>query len=150
MSGSIEEVLTLVLSKRTAALGTVGDGKPLTSLTSYAFDREKGTLILFLSRLARHTKNIEGSFMASVLIEGGGREAEDHPLNKPRVTVTGKVRKAGTGDEAKLCRDLFLAKNPESKMLLELKDFEFYVLEPEDVYYVKGFGSVSRFASLKI
>ncbi|MBI4431763.1 MAG: pyridoxamine 5'-phosphate oxidase family protein [Candidatus Omnitrophica bacterium] len=144
----LEEVYEILSSNTSAALGTVADGKPFTSLTHYAFDPERGSLILFLSRLARHTKNLEKTLCASLLVEGKSLAA-GHPLDRPRVTITGKARQVQQPDEIKRSETIFLKANPQSKMLLELKDFGFYLLEPEEVYYVKGFGSVSRFASLK-
>jgi len=148
----LEEVLTLLSNKRTGSLGTIGEGKPFTSLTSFAFEKEAGNVIFLLSKLARHTKNIDHLNAASLLVESDERTANPsvaHPLDKPRVTITGTVRRVADKTEVTNCRTLFLSKNPESKQLLELSDFGFYILQPDEVYYVKGFGSVSRFAALK-
>ncbi len=142
----LEEVLLLLSNKRTGSLGTIGEGKPFASLASFAFEKETGNIVFLLSKLARHTKNIDRLNAVSLLVESD--ERADHPLDKPRVTVTGTVHRAGEA-EIQNCRILFLSKNPESKQLLELSDFGFYVLRPDEVYYVKGFGSVSRFPSLK-
>ena len=143
----LDEILILLSGKRTGSLGTIGDGKPFTSLVSFAFEKESGSIVFLLSKLARHTKNIDRLHSASLLVESDART--EHPLDKPRVTLTGTVRRAEEKTEVDHSRTLFLAKNPESESLLALTDFGFYILQPEEVYYVKGFGSVSRFPSLK-
>ena len=148
MSVPIQEVLDLIASVRTGVLATASDGKPFASLTSFAFNRKQGTLVFFLSGIARHTKNIVKFPFVSLLIESE-REKIGHSLDRPRVTVSGKIARVDETKDSKRCEVLFIEQNPESKMLIQLRDFNFFVLTPEEVYYVKGFGSVSRFVSLK-
>lgn len=148
MSATIQEVLKLIDSASTGVLATVSDGKPFTSLTGFAFDEKQGALIFLLSGLARHTKNLKSSLAVSFLIESERRIGE-HPLDKPRVTVSGQIRQIVEPGDLKNCESLFLERNPESKMLVQMKDFGFFLLEPEEVYFVKGFGSVARFTSLR-
>ncbi|MFP5323479.1 MAG: pyridoxamine 5'-phosphate oxidase family protein [Gammaproteobacteria bacterium] len=77
----------LVVSRRTAALGTVSDeGHTFVSMVPYAIDRDAGELILHVSGLAAHTGYLQARPRATLLVTDA--ERADEPVHAlPRVSL---------------------------------------------------------------
>ena len=127
----------LVRSALKASLATLdcGSGHPYASLVTVATEPD-GTLLLLLSRLARHTRNLSADPRASLLVEGSAGTAD--PLAGPRVTVVCRCR---TTDSA-TARRRFLARHPRAAYYADFPDFRFYAAEVEAGHLVGGFGQI--------
>jgi putative heme iron utilization protein len=124
-------------SVATGSLATLTvDGAPFASLVLTATD-EAGDVILLLSRLAAHTRNLECDPRASLLAIAAGGETGD-PLAGARVTVLGRAER-GTSDEA---RRKFLDHHPEAAAYVSFADFGFWCLKIESAHLVAGFGRI--------
>src|SRR4051794_37145070 len=83
------EARTLVQSTNFASLSTLGeDGHPWASWVLYA-PLADGSVVLYVSTLAEHGRNLERDQRASVVI--GEKDLEGDPLAAGRVTLSGKV-----------------------------------------------------------
>ena len=134
---AVEVVRTTLDSVATGALATLtAEGAPFASLVLTASD-EAGDIVLLLSRLAAHTRNLEGDSRASLLAVAAGGEAGD-PLSGARVTVLGradrKVSEAG--------KQRYLARHPEAERYAGFGDFAFWRLRIDSVHLVAGFGRI--------
>ena len=118
---------------RTAAMASLAPetGAPLTTLVGVATD-EDGTPLLLLSSLAAHSKNIANDARASLLI--GAPAVRGDPLNVARVTLNGRVEPADTPRG----RERYLQRNPKSKLMMGLRDFQIFRLDISGVHYNGG------------
>ena len=116
------------------------DGAPFATLVLLATDGG-GDIVLLLSRLAAHTRNIAADRRASLLVTAQGGEAGD-PLAAARVTLVGEVDGDVDGDG----RARFLERHPEAARYAGFADFGFYRLRIVSAHLVAGFG---RIADLK-
>ncbi|MEW5738769.1 MAG: pyridoxamine 5'-phosphate oxidase family protein [Myxococcota bacterium] len=126
----------LVAAGRLASLATLDreSGAPFASLVAYVDDA--GRPLLLLSGLAEHSKNLRQRADASLLIVGDA--ATPHSLDRPRVTLIGRVTWLD-GAEATHARERFAAVHPEAKVWLTLPDFAPARLEVLQVRWVGGF-----------
>jgi putative heme iron utilization protein len=126
----------LLRTARRGALSTLdaGSGFPYASLVGIASD-SNGAPLLLLSRLARHTANLEADSRASVLLASEG--ARD-PLANPRITVLGRL---GRAEEPRV-RQRYLARHPEATGYAAFADFSMFRLEVESAHLVAGFGRI--------
>lgn len=132
---AVADAKRLMRLARTAALATLepGSGAPLTTLIGVASDFDGAPLFL-MSTLARHTQQLAADPRASLLLsEEPGR---GDPLNHPRVTLNGRVEKAG---EPRV-RARYLQRNPKAKLYVDFADFAFFRLAVETVHFNGGFG----------
>jgi putative heme iron utilization protein len=97
--------------------------------------------VIYISRLAEHTKNIDADPRVSLLV----RDANTVPQAGARLTLIGDAVRA-TGDLAAL-RARFLAYVPDAARLVELGDFSFYRIEPATLRYIGGFGAIHWIAA---
>ena len=129
---------SLMRACRKAALATTlpnddgGGGRPYVSLVTVATDLDGGPLLL-LSRLADHTRNLDGDGRVSLLFDG--TEGLANPQTGPRVTVVGRI---APGD-APRHRRRFLARHPGAALYADFADFAFRRVEVERVHWVGGF-----------
>lgn len=136
------EARALVSAARTATLSTIATrpaGHPFGSLVALAVDA-RGRPLLLLSSLAEHTKNLEASPRASILVaaEGG--------LAAARVTLLGRCVRVPDA-EIEEVRATYLAAQPEAAAWASFRDFAFWRLEIEDVRIVSGFGKMGWIAA---
>jgi putative heme iron utilization protein len=129
----------LAREARAGALSTLdgGDGRPFGSLTAISGALD-GAPILLLSRLARHTRNLDRDPRASLLIaEPTGRD----PQTAARITLLGRI--VPVDDDAP-ARRRHLARHPDAALWAGFADFRFHRLVVEEVHVVAGFGRAAR------
>lgn len=137
------DAASLMTSARRAALATLdrASGYPYVSLVTIAIDAN-GSPLMLLSRLARHTQNLEADPRASLLFEPANL-TEGDPLALARVTVMGKAAPTpNTTDPNTTARAKFLAHHPEAEMYASFSDFAFYALAPQSAHFIGGFGRI--------
>lgn len=131
------EARLLLRRARTAALGTSNrDPKgPYVSLANIATDGQ-GQPVIFISRLAWHTRNIEANPEASVMVSEIPPEGD--ALTGPRVTVMGRFEPIPKGDIAAR----YAHHHPAARTYLDFPDFSFWRLKAQKIHAVAGFGRI--------
>ena len=112
----------LLRSIRVAALGTLdaATGGPMTSL------------ILLVSGLSAHTKNLAADPRCSLLLS---RPGKGDPLAHPRLTLIGEARPS----DDPVVRRRFLARHPKAKLYADFPDFRFLRVEAARMHLNGGF-----------
>lgn len=118
-----------VLSTLSFKLG----GFPLGSVVPYCVDGE-GCLIILISTIAEHTKNINNDSRCSITIT---KDSDDVQANG-RLCIIGNMEI--TTDETSSER--YYTHFPHSRAYSQAHDFFFYRLVPTAIRYIKGFGSI--------
>jgi putative heme iron utilization protein len=134
-----ERVRTLLSLSSIATLSTLSRkhaGFPFGSLMPYALN-SSGRPIFLISNMAMHTQNLKADPRASLFVEQTGDDGD--PLGAARATLLGHVELVPSEDIA-IVRELYLARHPNSRYWVDFADFNFFSLQPIDVYYVGGFG----------
>ena len=128
---------TLLREAMTATLSTIDadTGHPFGSLVALATAAD-GTPLLLLSKLARHTRNLEHDARASLLIASAAPEAD--VLTAPRVTLVGRACPTARPDAGAR----YLARHPEAEGYAGFADFAFYELTISTGHLVAGFGRI--------
>jgi putative heme iron utilization protein len=116
------------------------DGRlyPFVSLVLPARAAE-GELILLLSDLSDHAKNLQRDPRASLLMDGTLELKE--PLTGPRLTLLGEVQVSPDqqGDKTR-----YLNVHPEAELYAGFGDFRFYRFRILEGLFVAGFGRIFR------
>jgi putative heme iron utilization protein len=128
---------SLLSAGGTASLATLeAEGGPFASyvVTAPAAD---GAPLTLLSKLARHTQNLERDPRASLLFvrePGVGNES----MTAARLTITGRCRI----DAAAESKQLFLKRHPDAERYAGFADFSLYRFEIAAGHMVAGFGRI--------
>jgi putative heme iron utilization protein len=128
----------LARTRDRAVLSTLqrdADGWPYGSLILTACDHGAAVL-MFISDLADHTRNIKLDPRVSFLFDGTG--GFDDPLTGPRVTLMGRAERT----ENKNARARFLARHPAAVIYADFADFNLYRVVVERAHVVAGFGQI--------
>lgn len=130
------EARCLLRAHRYGVLSTLSkrfDGHPFGSIAPYLTDHD-GSVLLFISGLAEHTKNILSDPRVSLVT---------HDQNDARIQTQGRVTIIGQAyrieDRAPYAAR-WLRHFPENAQLFELGDFSFFRIVPQSVRHVAGFG----------
>lgn len=137
----------LVASQRSGVLCTNSTHKPgyaFGSLTPYAVDGAARPIFL-ISDMGVHTGNLEADPRATLFVSAAVEN--DDVLSAARVNVFGRVVRLEE-EEAEEARSSYLAAHPEAQAWADFGDFAFYRLEPEEAYYIGGFGTMGWAESL--
>ena len=129
----------LIHNRMIAALGTLHQGAPFVSMVPYAVARD-GSLILHVSQLAAHTRDMLDNPDVSLLItesEASGKM----PQALARVTVQGRAQIIDRESEKHTqARAVYLARFPDAASLFEFADFSIFVIKPVSARFIAGFG----------
>lgn len=139
----------LLCEQRWASLGTLDEGSPFVSWVAYAVD-EHGALLLHLSRLAKHTRNLLADGRVALALS----EADDgrsDPQTLARISLDGAVAVVERDSAAyQAGRECYLARLPDAAMLFDFEDFLLFRLMPQSGRYVEGFGSSHRLTAERL
>ena len=136
------EVRSLLQSRRVAALGTIGaDGAALVSMVPFAIEPRNPCVVIHVSELAAHTRNLQTTPRVSLLVMQA--EVPGEPVHAlPRVTFEGIARvPEREGPLWQACRAAYLERFPEAEPMTQLGDFKFVAIEATGARQVAGFGS---------
>lgn len=136
------ELRTLLHAQRTAALGTTGgDGAAFVSMVPFALEPALGCLVIHVSGLAAHTRNLQARPRVSLLVMQP--EVTGEPVHAlPRVTLEGKaLMLAPDSAPWHACRAAYLARFPEAEFMTQLGDFRFVAVRITQARHVAGFGA---------
>ncbi len=132
------EARQMLRAHRYGALCTLSakfDGHPFGSITPYLVDHD-GSLLILISTLAEHTKNILRDSRVSLIT---------HDQNDSSIQTQGRVTLVGT---AQLVADKdqagarYLRYFPEAQGYFAMHDFSFYRILPQALRYIGGFGKI--------
>lgn len=139
LTGALRELLH---DRRVAALGTLGEaGTPQVSMVPYALLPAHACLVLHVSGLAAHTRNLQRHPAVSLLVMQPEQAGEPvHAL--PRVTLEGQAEVPERDSRLWLdCRAAYLARFPEAEPMTQLGDFRFVAIHLTGARQVAGFGA---------
>lgn len=138
----MQSLHALLGARRTAALGTLAEGPvpaPFVSFVPFAVDAQAGTLVLHVSALAAHTRQMQHRPEVSLLVSAAEVPGEGvHALE--RVTLSGRATVLAP-DAAASARAAYLARFPEAEPMTQLADFRFVAIAPTAARHVAGFGA---------
>jgi putative heme iron utilization protein len=143
---------TLLAQTPVATLATLHKGAPATSMVPYALLPD-GRFVIHVSRLATHTRDMLEHPAVSLLVMATPGSAET-PLALPRVSVQGQAQACGPdAPDYAQARAAYLDKLPEAEELFSFADFSLFLITPQFLRYVAGFGrahtvTAERYAGL--
>jgi putative heme iron utilization protein len=133
---------SLLQTQRVAALGTLDtDGFPFVSMVPFAVEPASAQLVIHVSGLAVHTRNLQTTPRVSLLVMQA--EVMGEPVHAlARVTLEG-VATVLERDRAawRQARDAYLARFPDAQPMTELGDFMFVGVAVQGARQVAGFGA---------
>lgn len=123
-------------------MATTGTRGPLASMVSYASEPGLAGILVFISRLARHTRNLEDDSQASLAISVPDRPEVLDPQTLPRVSVQGSFEPIERTDPTfSTAWAVYSERFPTAAPRLQLGDFTLFRMVPEEARYVGGFGA---------
>ena len=111
------------------------DGYPFGSITPYLVDHD-GSLLILISTLAEHTKNILHDPRVSLITHD---QRDPHIQTQGRVTALGNAEHEPGREQAGL---RYLRYFPEAGSYFAMHDFSFYRIRPMAIRYIGGFGRI--------
>lgn len=125
----------LMRAARQASLATLADGAPFVSLITPAVSCG-GDLLMLISGLSRHGRQLRQDGRCAVLLNGAALEA--NPQAMPRLTVTGNAEPVQDPG----LRDRWIRIHPYGASYAGFGDFSLWRLRPEQAHLVAGFGRI--------
>lgn len=130
----------LLRSTRVAALGTLHDGEPNLAMVAYAFADDFSSFYIHVSRLGKHTTDMESDPRVSLLITETDDRLAD-PQTLARVSIRGMAEILPRTDPGYAgVKRMYLERFPEAEQLFSLGDFNLWQFKPKGGRFVAGFG----------
>jgi putative heme iron utilization protein len=133
---------SLLNTQRVAALGTLGeDGNAFVSMVPFAIDSNSGALVIHVSGLAAHARNLERVPRVSLMVMQA--EVTGEPVHAlPRVTLDGQATVLAVDSAPWVAaRTAYLARFPDVENMTQLGDFRFVAIAVGAARQVAGFGA---------
>ena len=130
---------TLIEGQQIASLGTLHDGDPFVSMVPFAVLPEGAGLVIHVSALASHTKDMLANSAVSLMVTA---EAEEGVPAQARARVTIQGDAVQIPEDAPIhaiAKRIYLARFPQSAQTFELGDFALFAIRPKMARYVGGF-----------
>lgn len=137
-----QQLRALLRAERVASLGTIRDeGAPLVSMVPFSVEPGLGCVVIHVSDLAAHTRNLQLRPGVSLLVMQAALAGEPvHAL--PRVTLDGVARVLQPDSEPwQRCRTAYLGRFPDVDFMTGFPDFKFVSIDITAARQVAGFGS---------
>lgn len=130
----------LIRSTRVAALGTLHDAEPNLAMVAYAFAEDFSAFYIHVSRLGKHTVDMETDPRVSLLItETDDGRADPQTIARVSLRGTAQVLPRSAPGYAQV-RSLYLERFPEAEQLFSLGDFNLWRITPKGGRFIAGFG----------
>ena len=128
----------LLRQQDVAALGTLRRDEPFVSMVPYALLAD-GALVVHVSRLATHTRDMEEHPGVSVMVMAA-RTPGTAPQALARATLQGDARPCPPADpHHAAARAAYLARFPGSEPMFGFADFSLFRIVPRSARFVGGF-----------
>jgi heme iron utilization protein len=133
----------LLRAQRAAALSTLHAGAPNIALAPYALVADPPALILHLSGLSAHTKDLRADGRCALLVAEAERaDAAPHTLARIALQTIAEELPPGHPCHA-AARAAYVARFPDMAGLFDLGDFALFALTPQTVRFVGGFAQAA-------
>lgn len=132
----------LLNTQRIASLGTLtAEGCPFVSMVPFAIEPGAACLVIHVSLLAPHTRNLLSNPTVSIMVVQP--EVAGEPVHAlPRVSMDGTAARLQPESPSWLAaRQAYLARFPEAEAMTHLGDFSFVAIYPTAARQVAGFGT---------
>ncbi|CAH1906009.1 conserved hypothetical protein [Candidatus Nitrotoga sp. HW29] len=132
------EARQMLRAHRYGALCTLSkkfNGHPFGSITPYLVDHD-GSLLILISTLAEHTKNIHYDSRVSLIT---------HNQDNPHIQTQGRVTVVGTAQiitDKNQADSRYLRYFPEAQTYFDMHDFSIYRIMPQSLRYIGGFSKI--------
>jgi len=134
------EIQALLMQSKIGFLATQGKNGAETSMAPFALDR--GVILLHLSKLARHTVNIERDPKIGLMICTPETDGAS-PLSLPRLSLQGEVSVVNE-DQYQAAQAAYVQQIPDAEMLFSFADFTLFQLSASRIHWVGGFGKARK------
>jgi putative heme iron utilization protein len=114
-------------------------GFPYGSVTPYALGPSGAPLLLLLSGLAAHTKNLLADSRAGLFV--GDRSAALDPQAGARISLLGRAAPLAAGEQQD-ARARYLERWPQAAAYFRMADFGLWRLDVEELRLIAGFGEI--------
>ncbi len=111
-------------------------GYPFGSVVPFCLDYE-GRVVILISDLAQHTKNLKQDNKCSLLVFAEG----DDMQASARLTIVANAKPIAVEDVADIA-SRYYRYFPQSQDFHKIHDFSFWLLEPVKYRYIGGFGRI--------
>ena len=140
MDTAAEELLArLIRNTRIAALATHHEGEPNLAMVAFSFAEDFSAFYIHVSRLGKHTRDMEIDPHVSLLIAETDDSRPD-PQTLARVSLQGVAEILPKDDREYIrIKHLYLIRFPESEALFSLGDFNLWRITPKHGRFVAGF-----------
>ena len=132
----------LLSTQRIASLGTLtAEGGPFVSMVPFAIEPGSACLVIHVSLLAPHTRNLLSNPAVSIMVMQP--EVAGEPVHAlPRISMDGTAARLQSESPSWLAaRQAYLARFPEAEAMTHLGDFSFVAICPTAARQVAGFGT---------
>ena len=137
---SEQTLARLIRETRVAALGTLHEGEPNLAMVAYSFADDFSAFYIHVSRLGKHTTDMENDPRVSLLIIETDDRRPD-PQTLARVSIRGMAEiLPRTNPGYAQVKQSYLAHFPEAEQLFSLGDFNLWKITPKGGRFVAGFG----------
>ena len=144
---SEQTLARLIRSTRIAALGTLHDGEPNLAMVAYAFAEDFSTFYIHVSKLGKHTADMESDSRVSLLItEPDDRRADPQTLGRVSIRGIAEILPRTDPGYAQV-RKVYLERFPEAEQFFSLGDFNIWKITPKSGRFVAGFGRAFNLVS---
>jgi putative heme iron utilization protein len=140
MDAQSEKLLAhIIRNTRIAALSTLRDEEPLSSMVAFAALEDFSLFYIHVSRLAQHTVDMKKKKQVSLLItETDDGRPDPQTLGRVSIRCSAEMLENGAPGYTPI-KQLYLARFPESEELFKLDDFNFWRLRPKGGRFIAGF-----------
>jgi putative heme iron utilization protein len=136
---STQTLARLIRETRIAALGTLHEGEPNLAMVAYAYAKDFSAFYTHVSKLGKHTRDMETDPRVSLLIvERDDQRADAQTLARVSLQGTAEVLLRDALDYA-LIKDIYLSRFPEAEPIFSLGDFNIWKITPKSGRFVAGF-----------
>ena len=138
-SASERTLARLIRETRIVALGTLHDGEPNLAMVAYSFAEDFSAFYIHVSKLGKHTTDMENDPRVSLLIaETDDRRADQQTLARVSLRGTAEILPRDESGYSQV-RENYLARFPEAEQLFSLGDFNLWKITPKSGRFVAGF-----------
>lgn len=143
---SEQALARLIRSTRIAALGTLHDGEPNLAMVAYAFAKDFSAFYIHVSRLGKHTTDMEKDPRVSLLITETDDQRPD-PQTLARLSLRGTAEMLPRTDPGYAqVKTIYLGRFPEAEQFFRLGDFNLWRIGLKGGRFVAGFGRAFNLA----
>ncbi len=137
--GQTESLRRLFEGQRIASLGTLHQGDPYVSMVPFALLPDASALVIHVSQLSSHTKDMLESPRVSLLVIAP--DTGDAPAQaRARVTVLGRAEHCTASTPGyPAAQEAYLSRFPQAASTFALPDFFLFAIRPLSIRFIAGF-----------